>query len=389
MKKLSIGLAIGTLALASLGHTLEQSGRIGIESRQFYTSGENQQSLLAEPELYWYNGNHSVTVELFGRIDSLDDERTHADIREAMWLYASDSWELSAGIGKVYWGVTESNHLVDIINQTDLVESVDGEQKLGQAMLQYTRIMDWGVVDAFVLPVFRERTFAGPEGNLVGPLPVNTDLTQYEDQDKAHHIDYALRYSHSVSVFDVGVSWFEGTNRDPRFNLVQHNGTSQFQPFYDQISHIGLDVQATVGDWLWKLEAIDRQDSVDHFQAVTAGFEYTLIGVFNSAIDLGLLAEYSRDSRGDKALTPLENDLFAGARLTFNDTQSTELLLGISHDMDRSESYLAFIEGSRRIGNDWKLTLDARAFNSTDTQSDFVLGIKDDDYASFTLEWFY
>jgi len=33
----------------------------------------------------------------------------------------ADDWELTTGVSKVYWGVMEAVHLVDIINQTDFV----------------------------------------------------------------------------------------------------------------------------------------------------------------------------------------------------------------------------------------------------------------------------
>ena len=106
------------------------------------------------------------TTQLFVREDSMDDERSHADIRELSWLYYSDDWELRLGISKVFWGVAESQHLVDIINQTDAVENVDGEDKLGQPMINLTLIRDWGNVDLFVLPYLRERTFTGVNGLL-------------------------------------------------------------------------------------------------------------------------------------------------------------------------------------------------------------------------------
>ena len=64
----------------------------------------------------------------------------------------------------MFWGVTELRHLVDIINQTDLVENLDGEQKLGQPMVQLTLLKDWGTLDFFAMPYFRERTFTGPDG---------------------------------------------------------------------------------------------------------------------------------------------------------------------------------------------------------------------------------
>ena len=73
-------------------------------------------------------------------------------------------WELRLGIGKVFWGVTESRHLVDTINQSDGVEDIDGEAKLAQPMATLSWIRDWGVVELLVLPYFRERTFAGVEG---------------------------------------------------------------------------------------------------------------------------------------------------------------------------------------------------------------------------------
>ncbi len=122
----------------------------------------NSGSLAVQPEYYheWENGS-SFTFVPFARIDSADSERTHFDIRELNYLWLTDSWELRAGIGKVFWGTTEFVHLVDIINQTDGVESVDGEEKLGQPMIQLSIVRDWGALELFVLPYFRERTYPG------------------------------------------------------------------------------------------------------------------------------------------------------------------------------------------------------------------------------------
>ena len=54
----------------------------------------------------------------------------------------------------MFWGVTESVHLVDIINQTDFAGDIDGEDKLGQTMLSLMLQRDWGEITAFVLPAF-------------------------------------------------------------------------------------------------------------------------------------------------------------------------------------------------------------------------------------------
>ena len=127
----------------------EWSGYVSGEYRGFFHDGTPEQhnsylSVATEPEYYhqWQGGNNSFNFKGFARIDQYDDERTHADIRELNWLGVGDKWELRVGIGKVFWGVTESQHLVDIINQTDAVENLDGEEKLGQPMIDLALIQD-------------------------------------------------------------------------------------------------------------------------------------------------------------------------------------------------------------------------------------------------------
>ena len=93
-----------------------------------------------------------------------DGERTHFDVRELYWETFGETWDLRIGIARVFWGVVETQHLVDIINQTDTVENSDGEDKLGQPMINLSLVRDWGTVDLFVLPGFRERTFRGVSG---------------------------------------------------------------------------------------------------------------------------------------------------------------------------------------------------------------------------------
>ncbi len=92
---------------------------------------------------------------------------------------------MRAGIGKVFWGVTEALHLVDIINQTDLVENPDGEQKLGQPLLKFSLERDWGILDFYALPGFRERTFPGEAGRLRTHPRVDTDLASYASDAKS------------------------------------------------------------------------------------------------------------------------------------------------------------------------------------------------------------
>ncbi|RMG57863.1 MAG: hypothetical protein D6717_04045, partial [Gammaproteobacteria bacterium] len=123
----------------------------------------NDASVAVEPELYreWNDGAQSFTFVPFYRWDSAGGERTHGDIRELNLYGRSGDWEWRAGVGKVFWGVAESNHLVDVVNQIDGVEDLDGEDKLGQPMINLSVSRDWGEVEYFLLPYFRERNWPG------------------------------------------------------------------------------------------------------------------------------------------------------------------------------------------------------------------------------------
>ena len=125
-----------------------------------------------------------------------------------------------------------------------------------------------------------------------------------------------------------------------------------------------------------------------HFFAATGGFEYTLVGIFDTAIDLGLLAEYLYDDSSDPFLvTPFDDDIFLGTRLAFNDTQSTELLVGFSQDLN-NDSIFFNVEGSRRIGQSWKAGLQVRIFNN-DEPTDAFFAFRNEDYAEFKISKYF
>lgn len=334
-----------------------------------YPEQENSYvSASIEPEFFhdWNDGYDLFTFVGFYRKDQYDDQRTHGDVRELSWLHAGDSWDVTAGVSKVFWGVTESIHLVDIINQSDTVENLDGEDKLGQPMVKLSFTRDWGIVTAFVLPGFRERTFPGAEGRPRFAVPIDTDNAVYESSREQEHIDLALRYTHSIGEWDIGLAHFSGTSREPRF---VPSGSGSLLPLYELINQTSIDLQAITGSWLWKFEAINRSGQGKTFQSAAGGFEYTFVGVFDTNYDLGMISEYLYDGRDDTVTTspfsssPFQNDLVIGARLTLNDQQSTELLVSVIEDLDGNGSSYN-IESSRRVGDSWKLSLEARGVSN-------------------------
>jgi len=390
----AIFLLVGYSTLASAVDG-EWSGYVATEWRVFTDSPTNREqhgdniSLSAQVEYYreWNSGKQSFRFTPFLRIDGQDSQRSHVDIRELNLTTVHDDWELTVGVGKVFWGVTESQHLVDIINQTDLIESLDGEEKLGQMMFKLSFVKDWGDLDLFVLPGFRERTFPSRGGRLRTAMPVAINDAEYASSQGQDHIDTAIRWSYSFGDWDVGVSHFSGTSRDPRFRSAIDKGRAVLIPIYETIDQTSLDVQATKDDWLWKLEVISRSGQGDRYTAATGGFEYTLYGINESAIDLGLIAEYLYDDRNELASTPFEDDLFIGARFALNDEASSEFLAGMIIDLDNSSRVMS-VEASRRLGDDWKINLEARFFSNID-KNDSLISFENDDFMQLELAWYF
>ena len=370
----------------------EFSGNIAVEALTFRQPGQfpdqmdENLTLSFEPRWVgdWNDGDDSWSTELFLRADNKDAGRQHADIRELLWLRLDGDNEWRVGINTMFWGVTETQHLVDVINQIDQVEGIDGEDKLGQQMIHLKRYQDWGVLDFLVLPGFRERTFPAAEGRLRPPLVVDTSATTYESSDEENHVDYAFRFSQTYGDLDLGVSLFKGTNRDPQFVLgLDSNDQNVLIPHYVQMTQVALDVLLIVEDWIWKLEMFHRDTDPSAYQALTGGFEYTFYGVSDSDIDLGSLVEYSYDSRDEAERGVFDRELFVGARLAFNDAQSSELLAGFVVDTNYGSQTFR-LEGSRRIGDSWKATIEMQLFLDIDN-NDPLAALAEDDYLLLEL----
>ena len=372
-------------------------GHVRGEYRHFTETGaaaaryRHNASFAVEPEIFLpiAGSDDSFRFNAFYRWDQHDNERTRGDIRELRWHRVEQSWELSVGIDVVFWGVTETVHLVNIINQQDFVENIDGEDLLGQPMIQLDVVRDWGTLGVFILPYFRERTFPGVNGRPGSGLAIDTETPVYESGAKQRHTDFALRWSRSVGNWDMGAAFFRGTSREPRLEPVfADNAPEQMvklKPIYEIINQVGVDVQGTFDAWLWKLEAIHRSGQTDSFIASAAGFEYTMFDILRSSIDIGLVAEFLYDERG--AVVGTDNDVSLGIRLTWNDINSTNVLAAIVHDLDNRSRFF-FVEASRRIGNAFTLSLEARGAENVVGEDSLNL-FNGDSYLQLELAYYF
>jgi len=332
------------------------------------------------------NGN--LTISPFIRIDEHDDSRTHVDLREFIYRHSGETWEVNVGLGKVFWGVAESNNIVDIINQRDAIEGTSPEHKLGQPMINLLLLKDWGEVSLFVLPGFRERTFASRDGRPRGFLPIDTDNALFQSDNKQNHIDVAGRISGVINEWDLGFHAFHGTARDPQLIVSNSPLNLTIKPFYYQLTQVGIDVQATLESWLLKTELVHRSGSRidDHLQLVS-GFEYSFYSVAESDVDVGIVAEWLYDERTDRADTVFQNDILMGLRFALNDEQSSEALIGVVTDLDGGGDLFS-AEASRRIGDKFKLQIEALIWANADNDP-LLSQFQQEDYLQLELGYFF
>lgn len=372
----------------------ELAGSAGTEARVFFADpladvqpGRFSTSAKLQPELTIRLGD-DITFRgiALARADQSDPQRSYVDLREALVEWLAGRLTARVGINTVFWGVTESRHLVNIVNQTDYLDDLDGDEKFGQLMALGTfDAGGLGLLDVFVMTRARPQMYPGPEGRPGVPVRVLDDSPTYESEHAEWNVDLAARWSRSLGEVYGALSYFQGTARDPQLIPGGSGAEPTLRPRYDLIRQGGLELQWTSGAWLWKAESIVRSGQGPTFAAVTGGFEHTTFGLFGTTSDLGTILEYSYDGRDDLTYNIYDNDVFGGLRLSFNDVQGTEILAAVLQDVG-ADVMLGSIEASRRLGRGWRLELIGRLFCSGDPR-DPVYWFRRDDYVQAVVEY--
>ncbi|MEL6677199.1 MAG: hypothetical protein AAFQ51_00760 [Pseudomonadota bacterium] len=371
-----VAMFMGAAALAApaMGQSIDIRPEVGAELRVFPQEPRDpdqietaQGSLILTGSARWRSDDRSTQVEVepYLRLDSGDEERTYGDLREASLSWRGDRTDVTFGVSQVFWGVAESHNPVDVINQIDTLEDVDGDEKLGQPMIRLSYQSDVGTVEAYYLPYFRTRGFPGEDGRFRTDPRVEDDKPRFEREDEEIAGDAALRYTNRFGDFDLGAHVFYGTSRDPA--LVFDRDAGVLRPVYPELAQGGLDVQFTRGPWLLKAEGVAGEVSGEAFYAGVAGFEYTVFDIGGNGLDLGLIGEYLGDSRDGKNGAPraiFDNDVFVGARVTLNDISDTEFLAGAIVDHETG-AVQASAEVQRRLGDFTLLELEGRIFDGS------------------------
>lgn len=441
-------IAAGLIAVAGTANALDLRPKVEFEGRWFYSETDSPVlgSAAGTLELFHETGRGRIVGELFARYDEQDANRRHADVRELYYEALDRDFEFRLGARRVFWGVTESRHLVDVINQSDLVDDFDGETKLGQPMLNLALIRDTGTLDLYLMPYFRERTFPGDDGYPRLPLPVHEQEAMYQSSLGRGHLDYAFRYHDHQGSLDYAIAWFDGTARDPQLLPCLKRGASGtyvqgspdgptcdifdgvvfpssptpaalipvlqqaglapsddevaaevsqevyenlvLVPLYDRLSQVSVEAQYVVGALAIKLEALRRVRAGEATLAAVSGFEYTWGDAWGTGYDLGVLSEYLFDQRDDSLDSLFDDEIFVGGRAFLNDAANTQLLGGGIASRDTFRNCIYVVEFSRSLSERWRLAAEARVFSDIPRESPAQF-LNNQDYLTVTLEHFF
>jgi hypothetical protein len=383
---LSLALAPAVALATGVG------GSAAVEARRYHRPGlapeqvQSDLSIVLKPTYsrVWDDDRATLDMTPFYRWDAADDERTHFDLRELAITKAWRDWEVRAGIRKVTWGVTESRHLVDVLNQTDTLEGLRGDEKLGQPMLDVAWITGAGNVELYYLPYFRQRRFPGEKGRLRPPLAVDESQTTYAAKRSEWQPDWAVRWS-GASPVDFGISYFVGTNREPELRVaLGGDGRPVLAPHFGQMRQAGLDLQYALDAWLLKLEAIERQTEAERFAAAVLGLEYALDAA--SGASWSLFLEGGKDERKATSYW-LERYVFAGLRVASSGLDTKELEIGVTMDTETATK-AGSVEAKWVLAKN--MGVRAELFQIWDTRAKSALyPLRHDGYAQIGCEYYF
>ena len=339
---------------------------------------------------YHFSDQDRIKASIYGRGTPFSSYSL-VDPRELYFIHAANTWDFLVGFDTVAWGVTESRHLVDVINQRDPGGNLDDdEDRLGQPMANLNLISPtMGTLSLYTLFGFRERDLPEPGDRLRQQFVVSEGDAKFGGNNWEKNVNFAGRYTNSFGLLggsmDVGLSYFHGLSRDPRLQFVPEalppavlaalppgsQVPGKVIPIYDVMNQIGLEGLFAYKDLQLKLEGLSRWQNGEQYFASVSGFEYTLHDMFNGGADIGLLGEYLWDGRSsNQPATPFDNDVFGGVRVTLNDVGSTRILAGVTVDVADQETY-GSVEFEHRLRDDLLLSIDARTFNGIPKNDQF------------------
>jgi len=380
-------LFVCVLSLVGFGLTGEtyaelktkSEGEVGVSARAFYPDDDDRTedfglSLEAELDLRAKAGGFRNQIQVFGRVGALDSDRSTVFLKDAWVGYRNEFMDVRLGTQILNWTATEAFHPSDNINSRNLDSDIENAEKIGEPMASLRFRWEQGGITGYFMPVRMEPRLPGPRSrlNITGGQQLGSPLWAGADgevDDGWFAPQWAVRLDQTLGSADLAVYYVDHQDRSQPA-IVASLSTLEAQALFVRVQRIGGTYTHALGEWLVKAE-------VDHrlFTAPETGPEQMLVrapSVDHTAVALGVewgwvydQAEGTILAEGQGAIAPdatpeeqaqlgpFQRDVLVGYRHSFNNAESTEILLGAIVDLEDPSEVLGNLNLSHRLSDNW------------------------------------
>ena len=387
MRTLLLSLLFSSLLFAEL----DVSGHLDLDSQFYLTKADdkNANSFTASQtlELTYTHDDLTISSKLYAQeayydfaSDSDNTERTFARLDELYVQYDFENDAIKVGKSIEFWGSLELRNISDGFNPSEFRDDLFSTNKLGVWNMTYSHYTQTGEISLIVkLDEQEQKMAASPYVYYFFPKFVTYDGA-LKTQDYVNRPSLYLKYSGSTDTeyaLDYSVVFENGYDSQRYFSTNTPDNLDRTNQSFGQptsfvqnayivnkiLTYDTLVVNAT----LFKLEAlyakVDEDKNVGDYSHIALGVEHTLENFYESAA-LGLIAEYYRyDTFEDDKYNDLElfetmqDDLFIGARYSFNNANDSRLVGGGVFDLEYDEQ-VYYLKGESRFADSFKVSLD-------------------------------
>ncbi len=371
---------------------LEISGHVDINSQLYLSKpdAKNGSNFTASQtfEFEYEKENYSLYATLYSQEDYSDLEknskntkRTFMRVDELYLEYNFEDDSIVVGKNIKFWGSLEFENIVDVFNPSDLRADMLSTDKLSVWNLSYSHFTKNGEF-SMIVKLYEQNQKMADKPYVYYFLPSNLTYDKnLETSNGVYRPSVYLMYSASLDSeypLDFAFIFENGYDSQRYISSSISQPTTLYQNAYLVNKFITFNT-LVIGTTLIKLELlyadVINDKKVSDYSHIGFGIEHTIENIFEdiyaswSKANLGLIVEYYKYDTYEsgklddlKLYETMQNDLFIGARYTFNNSDDSSIVGGVVVDMEYSEE-IYFIEYVSRFGDSFKVELDYNYIN--------------------------
>jgi len=250
----------------------QQSGGLDVDVKGFadtyhaLRSGGNHEFMASRSrvrgELTLSKGDAGAFVSANLVHNSILQDRSGLQIREAYAWWDNGRWDIRAGRQIMTWGVADGLRVTDLISPMDYTEFLaqdydDIRIPVGGLRLRYMRerwnieMVAVPVASFFELPVETDNPWSILPVDLLMPLTVNMENTPTPDLE---NMEYGGRFTTYLSGVDFSLCALQTWNKMPVFTSTVQGGNIIMTAEYRKMTMLGADVSLPVGQFVLRGE---------------------------------------------------------------------------------------------------------------------------------------